>query len=145
MIREARIADLDSLVELEKLSFETDRFHRRQLRYLLTKAQGTVLVHEWQGQVSGALILSWRKNSSVARIVSVAVRPEYRGQGIGTVLVSQAENLARARGLKKLKLEVRQDNQKAISFYEGHGYTRVALQPDYYGDGMAGVCYRKLL
>ena len=145
MIRESRLDDLDSLVELEQLCFEHERFHRRQLRYLLTIAQGKVLVYERAGQVSGALILSWRRNSSVARITSIAVRPAYRGQGIGTVLVSQAENLARARGLKKLNLEVRQDNQKAISFYEGHGYTRVSLQPDYYGDGMAGICYQKLL
>ena len=145
MIRESRLDDLDSLVELEQLCFEHERFHRRQLRYLLTKAQGKVLVYERAGQVSGALILSWRRDSSVARITSVAVRPEYRGQGIGTVLVSQAETIARVRGLKKINLEVRLDNKKAISFYEGHGYTRVALQPDYYGDGMAGIYYQKLL
>ena len=145
MIREALLDDLESLVELEELSFEHDRFHRRQLRYLLTKAQGKILVYDEAGQVSGALILSWRKSSSVARITSVAVRPEYRSRRIGAVLVSQAENLARARGLKKINLEVRLDNNKAIRFYESCGYTRVGLQPDYYGDGMAGISYRKLL
>ena len=145
MIREACLDDVDSLVELEELCFEHDRFHRRQLRYLLTKAQGKLLVYEKAGQVSGALILSWRKNSSVARITSVAVRPEYRSQRIGTVLVNKAEDIARARGLKKINLEVRLDNNKAISFYEGCGYTRMSLQPDYYVDGMTGICYQKLL
>lgn len=145
MIRAARLDDLDGLVELEELCFEHDLFHRRQLRYLLTKAQGEVLVYEIAGQVSGALILSWRRNSSVARITSVAVRPEYHGQGIGTVLVKQAENIAQSRGLNKMNLEVRQDNQKAISFYEGHGYNRVGLKTDYYRDGMAGISYQKLL
>jgi len=145
MIREACLDDLDSLVEVEKLSFETDCFHRRQLHYLLAKAQGIVLVYERAGQVSGALILSWRRNSTIARIVSVAVRPEYRSQGIGTDLVGQAENIARTRGLKTINLEVRLDNEKAISFYEDCGYNRVDLQPDYYGDGMAGIRYQKLL
>lgn len=145
MIRDARPDDLDSLVVLEELSFEDDRFHRRQLLYLLTKAQGKVLVYERAGRVVGALILSWRRNSSTARITSVAVFSEFRCLRIGKALVSQAEALARARGLKKLNLEVRLDNREAISFYEGYGYTRVGLQPDYYGDGVAGVRYQKLL
>jgi ribosomal protein S18 acetylase RimI-like enzyme len=144
MIRAARLDDLDGLVELEELCFEHDCFHRRQLRYLITKAQGQVLIYEMAGQVCGALILSWRRNSPVGRITSVAVRPEYHGQGIGTVLVRQAENIAQSRGLKKMHLEVRQDNQKAINFYEGHGYTRVGLKADYYWDGMTGISYRKL-
>jgi [ribosomal protein S18]-alanine N-acetyltransferase len=145
MIRDARLDDLDSLEELEQLSFETDRFHRGQLRYLLTKAQGKILVYEKAGQVWGALILSWRRNSSVARITSVAVRPEYHKHGIGTILVSHAETIAKDRGLKKINLEVRQDNKKAISFYEDCGYTRVGLKAAYYCDGMDGISYRKLL
>jgi ribosomal protein S18 acetylase RimI-like enzyme len=145
MIREAQLTDLESLLELEQLSFEQDRLHRRQLRYLLSKAQGKVLVYESGGSVSGALILAWRRNSSVARIVSVAVHPESRRKKIGSYLVHRAEALARARGLKKMNLEVRLDNEKAVSFYERHGYIRIGLKPDYYADGMTGILFQKLL
>ncbi len=145
MIREALLNDLDGLLELEQLSFEHDRFHRRQLRYLITKAQGKVLVYDKDGLILGALIILWRRNNFSARIVSVAVRPESRSQGIGAALVKKVDNIARAKGLTKISLEVRMDNEKAISFYESQGYIRTGLQPDYYIDGMTGVRYQKLL
>lgn len=50
-------------------------------------------------------------------ISNLAVYPEYRGLGIGTRLIYEAENEAKKCGLKRIALDVEIDNEKAINFY----------------------------
>jgi len=51
MIRTATVADLESLIAIEKSAFELDRFSRRTFRYLLSKANAETLIAEEQGKV----------------------------------------------------------------------------------------------
>ncbi|MGB9894674.1 MAG: GNAT family N-acetyltransferase [Thermoproteota archaeon] len=50
-------------------------------------------------------------------ISNLAVYPEYRGLGIGTRLIYEAENEAKRCELKRTALDVETDNEKAINFY----------------------------
>ena len=82
MIREAQVKDIDTLVEIENLSFETDRFSRRSFRYLLTKANALSFVEESDEVVRGYATLLFHAGISLARLYSIAVHPQYHGQGI---------------------------------------------------------------
>jgi hypothetical protein len=42
-----------------------------------------------------------------------------------------------------LRLEVREDNVRAIRLYEQNGYRRIGCEPDYYEDGMTALALRK--
>ncbi|WP_428102649.1 N-acetyltransferase family protein [Candidatus Rariloculus sp.] len=55
-------------------------------------------------------------------IHDLAVLPEYRGNGIGRLLLGDAEKRARQRGCCKLTLEVRTDNNRARKLYERLGF-----------------------
>ena len=55
-------------------------------------------------------------------IHDLAVLPEYRGNGIGRVLLGEAEKRARLCGCCKLTLEVRTDNNRACKLYERCGF-----------------------
>ena len=55
-------------------------------------------------------------------IHDLAVLPEYRGQGIGRLLLRAAEKRAQQRGCCKLTLEVRTDNGRARGLYERFGF-----------------------
>ena len=44
MLRPATLEDLDALVDLENISFDSDGFSRRVFRYLLTEAHAETLV-----------------------------------------------------------------------------------------------------
>lgn len=55
----------------------------------------------------------------------VAVLPEFQGRGVGTRLLSYAEDMARAGGLNKCSLNVEIGNTRARGLYERLGY-RVA-------------------
>jgi ribosomal protein S18 acetylase RimI-like enzyme len=52
----------------------------------------------------------------------VAVKPEYRRQGIGEALMKRVEQGLKQIGCPKLNLQVRADNDAVVAFYEKLGY-----------------------
>lgn len=68
----------------------------------------------------------------VAEVNNVAVAEEFRGQGIGKMLMAGLLDLAALLGCEQVHLEVRAGNAGAIALYDGLGFSRVGLRPDYY-------------
>lgn len=63
-------------------------------------------------------------------ITNVAVRPEFRRQGVAGALL--AELLRRAEGLAFVTLEVRESNAAAIALYEKYGFVRAGMRRGFY-------------
>lgn len=42
-----------------------------------------------------------------------------------------------------MRLEVREDNPRAVSLYEKNGYKAIGTRPDYYADGMDALRFEK--
>jgi RimJ/RimL family protein N-acetyltransferase len=61
-------------------------------------------------------------------VLGVAVLPEFRGQGIGTALVRDCLDMARAVGLTRIELTVREHNARVIPLYERFGFVVEGLQ-----------------
>lgn len=57
-----------------------------------------------------------------AYILDIAVRPERRGQGIGTKLMEKAHDYAREKGLRYIGLTVATGNENALNLYRKLGY-----------------------
>ena len=57
-----------------------------------------------------------------ARILSVAVAADARGRGIASALMAEADTYFRQQQVRRVRLEVRPDNQSAIRVYEKLGY-----------------------
>lgn len=55
-------------------------------------------------------------------LYAVAVSAAHQGQGIGTLLVREAENRLRRLGCGKLNLQVRASNARVVAFYRALGY-----------------------
>ncbi|MBK3497440.1 GNAT family N-acetyltransferase [Viridibacillus sp. YIM B01967] len=53
---------------------------------------------------------------------TVCINPEFRGQGIGTILLKFSEQVAREKGYKKLSLNVENEKEKARHLYERMGF-----------------------
>jgi ribosomal protein S18 acetylase RimI-like enzyme len=145
MIRPATLDDLDDLVAIENRCFEIDRFSRRSFRYLLTKANAVNLVYEDQGKACGYVTLLFNTGTSLARLYSLAVDPDYQHQGIGSLLISAAEQSALEHECIALRLEVRRDNMSSIGLYRKLGYTDFGTLPDYYEDHMEALRFEKRL
>lgn len=145
MIRHASLQDLDVLVEIENAAFTTDRFTRRSFRYLLTRAKAETLVYVRHNQVIGYVMLLFHSGISMARLYSLAINPDYRGQGIGRELMKVAEQTALEHDAIILRLEVRPDNDAAIQLYQQEGYRQFGRTPDYYEDHMEALRFEKRL
>ena len=141
MIKQATLHDVPALLEIENASFVEERFNRRQYRYLITKAQGQVLVAEEGGQVVGCAVLNWRRRDRHSWVTSIAVAPSHRHMGIASRLLASVEQVARAQGLSDIRLTVRASNTPAIRLYEKAGYSVTKRLPSYYGgeDGLSLV------
>lgn len=64
----------------------------------------------------------WFATGKDCYLSSVAVYPEFRGQGIGTKLLEAVEDEARSIGKKRIVLKADTHNQRAINLYERLGY-----------------------
>jgi ribosomal protein S18 acetylase RimI-like enzyme len=139
VLRPARPDDLPALLALEA-GFPGDRLSRRSLRrFLAGTGTADAVVAEDLGRPVGYALVLRRRNSSVARLYSLIVARELRGQGLGFRLTVAAMVAAREAGCDRLRLEVRADNAKAIALYRQAGFREIGRQPDYYEDGEAAV------
>ncbi len=69
-----------------------------------------------------------------AQIVSIGVRTEYRGLGLGEMLLLSAIERAIARELRHVTLEVRVSNHVAQNLYKKYGFAERGLRKGYYTD-----------
>lgn len=135
MFRMARPHEARALFELELRCFSGDRMSLRQFRRHLLSPRARIVVAEVGGVLLGGATVLLRARSQRARLYSIMVDPGARGRGLGRLLLDRAEDLARQAGAVELRLEVREDNQAAISLYEARGYRRIGREARFYDDG----------
>ncbi|MBQ7503643.1 ribosomal protein S18-alanine N-acetyltransferase [bacterium] len=70
-----------------------------------------------------------------AEIATVTVHPDWQGRGIGTRLMAEAVRQAVNEGVDKATLEVRVDNEPALSIYKRFGFKKVHVRRRYYANG----------
>ena len=80
-----------------------------------------------------------------ADILTVAVLPAYRRQGIAKEFMRQIEAYAIEREASAMMLEVELSNESAIKLYESLGYMKISVRMDYYGPGKDAHVMRKEL
>jgi len=81
----------------------------------------------WQADVAvGAAVCVWGFSTFTGcpslNVHDLAVRSEYRGRGVGLLLLEEIERRARAHGSSKLTLEVHATNERAMRLYRRFGF-----------------------
>jgi RimJ/RimL family protein N-acetyltransferase len=61
-------------------------------------------------------------------VLGLGVLAEFRGRGIGTALLREALQGARAFGLTRIELSVREGNSRVAALYERFGFVREGVQ-----------------
>ncbi|MER5277601.1 GNAT family N-acetyltransferase [Streptomyces sp. NPDC002809] len=64
-------------------------------------------------------------DADIAELTRVYVRPGARGTGGGGLLLATVESLARAMGVRQIRLDTRNDLVEARGLYAKHGYREV--------------------
>ena len=65
-------------------------------------------------------------------VLTIGVRPELQGRGVGARLLTALLDEAAARGCREVFLEVRADNDRARRLYERFGFTPIGVRKRYY-------------
>lgn len=141
-VRAWKKEDVATIAEIERKSFSdpwTERMLEDTLRY---PVYHTFLAEEG-GQVCGysCLIVLFED----AELANIAVAPEYRGKGVGKLLMEQMHEKAKALGAERVLLEVRVSNRNAIGLYGKYGYVRYGKRENYYADGEDAYLMSKTL
>lgn len=100
-------------------------------------------VYGWLDQ-RGGMILA-RVAADEVEVLTLAVVPEARRQGVGTRLLDTAMRLAVSHGARTAFLEVSVGNTAATLLYARAGFAPVGRRPRYYADGTDALVLRRTL
>ena len=105
----------------------TEQQMRHRLQRVGADAQYVSLVALDQAEVVGFLGLAfglhYEYDGSYARIVALSVAPQMQGKGVGTALVTAAENIARSRGALTCIVNSGIHRTETHAFYEKRGFS----------------------
>lgn len=143
-LRPARETDLEQLLSIENVCFGTDKISRRQMRYLVNRAKALtlVVVDVSDVAVGYGMVFMPEPTKRSARLYSLAVSPECRGQGLGSKLASELLGLVQGKGYGACVLEVRQSDMVTQQLYRRLGFQPMKSLPAYYADGENGLRMR---
>jgi ribosomal protein S18 acetylase RimI-like enzyme len=144
-LRRGRTSDLAALVTLELAVFKVDIVSRRSFRHFMTSRHASLIVAEESGGLAGYALVLYPPHSKLARLYSIAVAPHVGGRGLGPRLLTAAEEAAKRRGRRIMRLEVHARNKRAIARYAKSGYRLFGKHRDYYDDHGDALRFEKPL
>ena len=95
--------------------------HRDIARKLLVQRE-LFLVGKIDGRIVGTVMAGYEGHRGWVNYL--AVDPDYRRRGFGHTLMKEAERRLLEMGCPKVNLQIRAENEDAVSFYERIGFTR---------------------
>lgn len=134
-----QLDDVDRIMAVIEAAFDPaygEAWNRRQVadalalpntHYLLAGADGE---QPGPGQPAAGFVMS-RGAMDEEELLLIAVDPQHRGRGVGTVLLRRFIAAAEARGAARLFLEMREGNP-ADSLYRRAGFEPVGRRRNYY-------------
>ena len=137
LIRPAETEDLDDICGIAQSSFATP-WKKNDFAALIGKDTAVFRVcmlrreGETQETAAAAGYGCIQLAADEGDLLSIAVREEFRGSGIGTALLDALLKAAADLGARRIFLEVRESNCPAIRMYEQAGFRQVGIRRNYY-------------
>ena len=134
-LRPMRESDVPRIVAIERASFATPWTRGMFLDELVQGESRHWVVADspWGILGYGGLM----EADGEGHIMNLAVRPDARGKGLGTAMLSWLMGEARRRGLGRLTLEVRPSNAEAIDLFATLGIPQEWERP--YGQHFSSI------
>jgi [ribosomal protein S18]-alanine N-acetyltransferase len=124
------LADLDDVVRIENASFPAPWTRSMFTNEIMNPSSVSLVFRR------GTALLGYRCHWVVvdeAHLMTIAVDPAYRNQGVGAFMMAHLEADCLAAGLSRIFLEVSKENPKARRLYRKHGFVTVGFRKNYYG------------
>jgi ribosomal protein S18 acetylase RimI-like enzyme len=144
-----RPGDYEAMHRLDLLCFAPEfQFDLATMRQVAEAESAIVVIaeHGPRHEMAGFVILHLEGSGvrKYAYIVTLDVAPEARRSGVATLMLTHAEEQARAAGARRVALHVAVENTAAIQFYEHQKYLRAGLARGFYREaGLDALVYAK--
>jgi len=123
-----KIIDLKEIEILERENFVENYFKMKTLMELFEDERVKIIVAKAEEKIIG--YISVYDNEDSLDIMKIAVKEDYKRKKIGTRLL----NFVIDNFNKKIFLEVRESNLRAINFYTRYGFAKISIRKNYYKD-----------
>jgi len=135
-------SDIDDIVTIENESFQfawkretfENELNNEFSRFYIAKVKG----------IPAGFIMYWDIPYEI-HLINIAVRPQFRRQGIASRMLSDMIEYARVNSKDIITLEVRVSNKVAISFYKKFGFKELFVREKYYVDNDEDAIVMELL
>lgn len=132
-IEEAGPDDLDGIMRVMDAAFSPEygeAWSISQCRSMLTIPGSHMFVTRSGVQICGFAFL--RIILDEAELLMIAVHPDHARRGTGRALLEHVTSCCQTQGVKRLHLEVREDNHFAMRLYVSDNFGQIGLRPAYY-------------
>jgi ribosomal-protein-alanine N-acetyltransferase len=131
-IVDTTFSHIDDIIIIENLSFAIPWTKNAFLQELSNNSFTIYLSAKMGDRVVGYAGM-W-KIMDEGHVTNIAVHPEFRGVGIGSMLLEALKKRAKEEGIVKMTLEVKKSNKAALQLYAKHGFIAVGVRRQYYAD-----------
>lgn len=121
-ISSASKSDMDSVIALWKACELTRPWNDPAADYqmaLMTETSDILLARKEDALIASVMV---GFDGHRGWVYYLAVAPEHRRDGLGRIMMAEAEKWLKDRAAPKIQLMVRDDNAQAIGFYKALGY-----------------------
>jgi ribosomal-protein-alanine acetyltransferase len=119
-IRYFQPTDMFSVIKLASTTL-TEQYNPSLFTYFYETFPKGFIIAEKAHKIIG-FIIGIKINPKTAKILMLSISKSYRKQKIGSNLLYQLLKEITKEKIKYIELEVRTDNEKAIKFYQKHGF-----------------------
>lgn len=128
----AKLADLEQIMMIERVSFHYPWTEGMVRSELCDAPFSFSYVARDPGKNQIVAYVFMRALFDELHLLSIAVDPAWRRQGIGDALIGLVLKTVREKELKRVTLEVRVSNLPACKLYRKFGFKEVGLRRGYY-------------
>ena len=132
ILRPAETGDVAAIAEIEQICFATPWTEDAIYKEINSNPIAHYIIAEIEGVVAG--YVGFWQILDEGHITNVAVRPEYRGNHIGSALIAIMIEIGQSLGIKRHTLEVRSSNEPAKALYRNFDFKEAGLRKGYYED-----------
>lgn len=132
VLRPMRWWDLAEVVRVERACFDAEPWSTETFlsELAVTGSREYVVAEDAEGRLVGYAGCS--VSGPDADVQTIAVAPAARGTGLGRRLLGHVRATAEGRGARRLHLEVRADNDAALTLYRSTGFDEQRRRRGYY-------------
>lgn len=151
-LRDFRPEDFETLWSIDQKCFAPGiaYSHQELSIYIRRRASFTIVAEQLPGKRGAAVenivgFIVAESNRRTGHVISIDVLPSVRRFGLGSKLLTMAEDRLRSNGCRAVVLETAVDNLAALSFYKRHTYHVIKAVPRYYSNGTDALVLEKKL